>query len=211
MCQPGFDTICAMAIDAAMLHAPSAREPSSSKRRTRDLIVDAMIELMADGERLNHDAVAARAGVSRRTVYRYFPDQDALRHAAWARMSPSGKVPDTVEDLLGGLAARFAKFDRNAAAMTVALASADGRAMRNLVKDEREAAYRGMFGADVAALAEPDRTRAIAVIQLLSSGFVWREMRDQWGMDAEGMAAAANWAIGVLLADLRRRGSTPLG
>ncbi len=68
-----------------------------------------------------------------------------------------------------------------------------------------------MFGADVAALAEPDRTRAIAVIQLLSSGFVWREMRDQWGMDAEGMAAAANWAIGVLLADLRRRGSTPLG
>ena len=33
---------------------------------------------MADGERLNHDAVAARAHVSRRTVYRYFPSKADL-------------------------------------------------------------------------------------------------------------------------------------
>jgi AcrR family transcriptional regulator len=174
------------------------------------LIIDAMIELMAGGDRLNHDAVAARAGVSRRTVYRYFPDQDVLHQAAWMRMNLGGKLPDTVEDLLGGLEARFAKFDRNAAAVTVALASADGRAMRIDLKAEREAAYRGMFGGDVAALDEPDRTRALAVIQFLSSGFVWREMRDQWDMDAHGMAAAVNWAIGVLVADLHRRDGTPL-
>lgn len=187
-----------------------SRESVSSNNHTRTLIEDAMIGLMADGDRLNHDAVAARAGVSRRTVYRYFPDQDALRHAAWARMSPGGRVPDTLDDLLGGLEERFAKFDRNAAAMTVALASADGRAMRNQMKPEREAAYRGIFGAVVSALAEPDRTWAIAAIQLMSSGFVWREMRDQWDMDAHGMATAANWAIDVLLADLRRRDGKPL-
>jgi len=169
-----------------------------------------MIGLMADGDRLNHDAVAERAGVSRRTVYRYFPDQDALRHAAWARMSPGGRIPDTLDDLLGGLEERFAKFDRNAAAMTVALASADGRAMRNQMKAEREIAYRGMFGEAVNGLAEPDRTWALAAIQLMSSGFVWREMRDQWDMDAQGMATAANWAIDVLMADLRRRGGKPL-
>jgi AcrR family transcriptional regulator len=193
-----------------MPDAAKPRESLSSNNHTRTVIEEAMIGLMADGERLNHDAVAVRAGVSRRTVYRYFPDQDALRHAAWARMSPGGRVPDTLDDLLGGLEARFAKFDRNAAAMTVALASADGRAMRNQMKAEREAAYRGMFGQSVQALAEPDRTWAIAAIQLMSSGFVWREMRDQWGMDAHGMATAANWAIDVLLADLRRRGDRPL-
>lgn len=189
---------------------PKPRDSVSSNNHTRTVIEEAMIGLMADGERLNHDAVAARAGVSRRTVYRYFPDQDSLRHAAWARMSPGGRVPDTLDDLLGGLEARFAKFDRNAAAMTVALASADGRAMRNQMKAERETAYRGMFGHAVEALAEPDRTWAIAAIQLMSSGFVWREMRDQWDMDAHGMATAANWAIDVLLADLRRRGGRPL-
>jgi len=186
------------------------REPVSSNNHTRTLIEDAMIGLMADGDRLNHDAVAERAGVSRRTVYRYFPDQDALRHAAWARMSPGGRIPDTLDDLLGGLEERFAKFDRNATAMTVALASADGRAMRNQMKAERETAYRGMFGEAVNGLAEPDRTWALAAIQLMSSGFVWREMRDQWDMDAQGMATAANWAIDVLMADLRRRGGKPL-
>jgi hypothetical protein len=67
-----------------------------------------------------------------------------------------------------------------------------------------------MLGTAVTALAEPDRTWAIAAIQLMSSGFVWREMRDQWDMDAHGMATAANWAIDVLLADLRRRGGKPL-
>lgn len=193
-----------------MPDAAKPRESVSSNTHTRALIEDAMIGLMADGDRLNHDAVAERAGVSRRTVYRYFPDQDALRHAAWARMSPGGRVPDTLDDLLGGLEERFAKFDRNAAAMTVALASADGRAMRNQMKAERETAYRGMFGQAVKALAEPDRTWAISAIQLMSSGFVWREMRDQWDMDAHGMATAANWAIDVLLADLRRRGGKPL-
>lgn len=186
------------------------RESVSSNSHTRAAIEEAMIGLMADGGHLNHDAVAERAGVSRRTVYRYFPDQDALRHAAWARMSPGGRIPDTLDDLLGGLEERFAKFDRNAAAMTVALASADGRAMRNQMKAERERAYRSMFGEAVDGLAEPDRTWALAAIQLMSSGFVWREMRDQWDMDAHGMATAANWAIDVLLADLRRRGGKPL-
>ncbi|MGN6819680.1 MAG: TetR/AcrR family transcriptional regulator [Sphingomonas sp.] len=193
-----------------MAPVPAPREPSSSNSQTRDRIADAMLELMADGNHLNHDAVAARAGVSRRTVYRYFPDQDALRHAACVRMSPGGKIPDTLDDLLGGLEARFAKFDRNAAAMTVALASAEGRAMRNQLKVERDITYRGMFGNEVTALGEPDRSRAIAVIQLLSSGFVWREMRDQWDMQARDMAIAANWAIAVLRADLRRRGDKPL-
>ena len=59
-------------------------------------------------------------------------------------------------------------------------------------------------------LAEPDRTWALAAIQLMSSGFVWREMRDHWDLDAHGMATAANWAIGALLADLRRRDGKPL-
>lgn len=169
-----------------------------------------MMEVMADGDHLNHDAVAARAGVSRRTVYRYFPDQDALRRAAWARMSPRGHIPDTHDEIVGGLEERFAKFDRNAAAMTVALASADGRAMRNQMKAERDAAYRAVFGDAIGALAEPDRTWALAVIQLLSSGFVWREMRDQWDMDATGMATAARWAIETLIADLANRGAKPL-
>lgn len=182
----------------------------SDNPHTREKIVDALTELMAAGEKLTHDAVAARASISRRTVYRYFPDQKSLRAAVWVRMGPPGGIPQSLDSLLDGMEGRFATFDRNAATMTVAMASAEGRAIRNVVKDERTAAYRTMFADRVAALPEADRTRAIAAIQLLSSGFAWREMRDQWGLDAGEMTIACRWAIEALLADLAERGGKPL-
>lgn len=192
------------------LLADPAKPEGSDNPHTREKIVDALTELMGAGEKLTHDAVAARAGISRRTVYRYFPDQQSLRAAVWARMGPPGGIPTTLESLIGGMEQRFGNFDRNAATMTVAMASAEGRAIRNVMRDERVAAWRTMLADRVAALAEPDRTRAIAVMQLIGTGLAWREMRDQWDMEAEGMTVACRWAIETLLADLEARGGKPL-
>jgi len=189
----------------------AARPEGHDNAHTRARIDDAILALMAEGDRLNHDLVATRSGVSRRTVYRYYPDQAALRAAAWARVGPAGGIPRTLDEFAGGLAARFANFDDKADAMTVVMASAEGRAIRNVMKDERVAAFRAMLAPQVEALPEPDRTRAIAVIQYLGSGFAWREMRDQWDMDGAEAAAACGWAIQVLLADLAARGGKPLG
>ena len=177
---------------------------------TQVRIEDALLALIAEGEHLNHDNVAARAGVSRRTVYRYFPDQDALRAAMWRKLGPPVGMPKSLTGLLDGLDAGFANFDAKAAAMTVAMASPEGRAIRNVMKPERTAAYRALLDEAGIALPEPDRTYAIAAIQLLASGFAWREMRDQWDMTAPEIATASRWAIETLLADLRERGKRPL-
>lgn len=192
------------------LLADPAKPEGPDNAHTRAKIADAILALMAEGDRLNHDLVAERAGVSRRTVYRYYPDQAALRAAAWARVGPAGGIPRTLGEFVGGLPARFANFDDKADAMTVVMASAEGRAIRNVMKEERVAAFRAMLAPNVAALAEPDRTRAIAAIQFLGSGFAWREMRDQWDLDGAEAAAACRWALEVLLADLERRGGKPL-
>jgi AcrR family transcriptional regulator len=193
----------------SLLAAP-ARPEGPDNAHTRAKIADAILALMAEGDRLNHDRVAERSGVSRRTVYRYYPDQAALRAAAWGRVGPVGGMPRTLDSFVGGLSERFASFDANSDAMTVVMASAEGRAIRNVMKDERVAAFREMLAPEVEALAEPDRTRAIAVIQLLGSGFAWREMRDQWDLDGAQAATACRWAIETLLADLARRGDNPL-
>lgn len=195
-----------------LLADPAAPEaaPLSDNPHTRARIQEAAMAVMGEGAKLTHDLVAARAGVSRRTVYRYFPDQAALRQGAWRAMAPAGGMPRTLDQLLGEMRARFGKFDDNAAAMTVAMASAEGRAIRNAMKPERVAAYRAMLEAPTAALAEPDRTLAIAMIQLLSSGFAWREMRDQWDLSGDAIGTACIWATEVLLADLRARGDRPL-
>jgi hypothetical protein len=47
---------------------------------------------------------------------------------------------------------------------------------------------------------------AVAALQFIGSGFAWREMRDQWGMDGEAISTTVLWAIRTLLADLEKRG-----
>jgi len=187
-----------------------AKPEGPTSDNTRERIEDALIELMADGDKLNHDRVAERARVSRRTVYRYFPDQAALRAAMWKRLSLSGEFPPDLPSLLEHLHKTFPNFDKKAAAVTVAMSSPEGRAVRNLMKPERVAAFRRIFADATTELPEPDRTWAIATMQLLATGFVWREMRDQWDMTGEQMGVATRWAIETLLADLRRRGEKPL-
>jgi AcrR family transcriptional regulator len=177
----------------------------------RGRIGQALLELMADGERLNHDNVATRAGISRRTVYRHFPDQAALRKEIWTLLSSQGKLPADLDDwLTNGIPQLYRQFDERAAAVTVALASAEGRAMRNSVTPDRAAAYRALYAEATAALPEPDRTHAIAALQFVGSGFAWREMRDQWDMDGEAVAATVLWVIRTLLADLEKRRGKPL-
>jgi len=186
------------------------RSAAPSNDHTRGKIEAALLALMAEGEKLTHDAAAARAGVSRRTAYRYFPDQQALREATWKQLSPPAGMPDTLESLLAGIGRTFATFDEQAAVMTVATASAEGRAMRNAMKPERVRAFRSAYGEVTAALPEPDRTWAIAAMQLMTSGLAWCDMRDQWDMDGPAIAAATRWAIEAMLADLARRGDRPL-
>lgn len=178
---------------------------------TRSRIGQALLALMAEGEKLNHDNVAARAGLSRRTVYRHFPDQSALRQEVWVLLSSQGKMPTDLDDwLTNGISRLYRQFDQRAAEMTVAMASAEGRAMRNSVTPQRIAAYRALYAAATKALPEPDRTHAVAALQFIGSGFAWREMRDQWNMDGEAIAETVLWALRTLLADLAKRGDRPL-
>jgi AcrR family transcriptional regulator len=64
---------------------PSSSDPTtarhgrpSQRRRTRRAIVDAAIQLIADGHTPSVDEIASAAEVSRRTIYMYFPTLDQL-------------------------------------------------------------------------------------------------------------------------------------
>ena len=59
---------------------------TARRDRNRDAVLDAAHDLFVEGELLpGVEDVAARAGVSLRSVYRYFPDTRQLRLAALAR------------------------------------------------------------------------------------------------------------------------------
>jgi AcrR family transcriptional regulator len=67
---------------------------TSQKRRTRDALVAAVRDLLAEGQTPQVDQAAERAGISRTTAYRYFPNQRMLLMAAHPQISPDSLLPD---------------------------------------------------------------------------------------------------------------------
>jgi AcrR family transcriptional regulator len=74
----------------------SGRE--EQKARTREALVTATRRLLADGRDPTVDDVAAAAGISRATAFRYFPSRRALVAAAHPQIDEVSLLPDDAPD-----------------------------------------------------------------------------------------------------------------
>lgn len=74
---------------------PDRRDPRLE--RSRAAILDAATELLAEGGvgRVTIDAITARSGVARSTLYRHFPTSTEVLAAAFQRLLPPLEVPAT--------------------------------------------------------------------------------------------------------------------
>jgi AcrR family transcriptional regulator len=77
----------------------------SQKRRTRDALVAAARDLVAQGHSPTVEDAAEAAAISRTTAYRYFPNQRALLAAAHPEIETESFLPD---DAPGDVSARLA-------------------------------------------------------------------------------------------------------
>lgn len=190
----------------------SARERHKEDVRTR--ILDSLIALLSEGVAINHDRVAERAGVARRTVYRYFPDHDALMQPLWDRVvglagGAAVRFPASEEELTSTMSSIYEGFDGIADLATIVRSTPQGRAVRLAQKSRRHAAYVAATADAVKELPPEDRKLATAMLQVLHTT-PWLEMRDQWDMSGAQIATACRWAVLTLLKDLRARGDKPL-
>src|ERR1700730_991798 len=68
------------------------------KRRTRDALIAAARQMIADGVTPTVDGAAEAASISRTTAYRYFPNQRALLVAAHPETEAASLLPVDVGD-----------------------------------------------------------------------------------------------------------------
>lgn len=174
------------------------------KDQTRARILDAAVALIEEaGETpLTIAAVATRAGVTDRTVYRHFETREALLHATWTRMQErvaSQGFPRTAQAMIDSPLRLFPRFDKSRELVRASLYSEAGLDIRMSSNAERQeamlASVRDAFpGAD-----EQWLRRRAAISQLINSAYAWEVLRQYWGIEGEEAGKAAAESLAVLL------------
>lgn len=153
------------------------------------------------------DAIARKAGVERRTVFRHFDTKEDLLEAFWSwinhRLAPK-TLPSSLEELVAAPRATFARFDENEGVVRASLRSGAGRAMRLAAVPARRDAFRAALREATQGASATDRRRLEAIAHVLYSASAWETMRDYAGITGPQAGDAASWALGVLVDAVRR-------
>ena len=206
-------------IDTSVPHSYICVMPTTTVRErqldlARTAIFDAVRRHLEDGDadQISMDDLATEAGVSRRTLYRYFPNRDALVAATgtWIR---DDVLQLPIEIGPAGIAASFraaaARLNENPRLARALLRTDTGRAVRAGYRSERVEAIRTALRRDVPGLSGRALDRAAAVLGYLCSSNAWITIQDDAGIDASSAQAAVTWAIEALLAQLRETTHSP--
>jgi AcrR family transcriptional regulator len=184
-------------------------------RATRERIVDAAIALIREGlPELTFTTVAVRAGTSVATVYRHFPDRNALFFAVRDRADGEHAGVDhgqlTLGELREGLRAQFARFDDPDDVLNGA------RRLHGLFEfsrvatvPRRRALFTRLLDQEAAGVPEPQRTYLIDLgVVLLSSAIVeaFHGYLDRSGAET---ADRVGFALDALFAHARSQALPP--
>lgn len=178
---------------------------------TRELILRAVATLLEadDPDDIAVPEVARRAGVSLRTVYRYFPTREELFAAAgdWIGEQLFGDAPfEQTADELGEVFKRVCeRFDEAPRLVRAMALSQAGRSVRSHRRARRLVSIRNALTEVTDNLPKQEAREAEAVFFYLESMLAWVTMRDEADLNGKQTGEAIAWAIRTLVADLRRR------
>ncbi len=186
---------------------------------TRQAILDALLEVIGDGQLHNFSvqAVADAAGVAHRTVYRHFPNREALleglgewlngRFVAALGIGVDDFHPTVTAAELGRVSATgyliFAQHAKLVSAYVTLAVSAHIRLKSRL---RRSRWFEQLTAAHASHLCESDVEAVAAILRLIGSTVAWHFAHEHSGASPESLARAVRWAVDTLVADLAAGG-----
>jgi len=167
---------------------------------TRQLILDAAIDTLERGSLsdLTMRAVAKRANIAERTVFRYFASRDEFLDAVATEVRDKLHLPpppETAAELSAMPRALYERFEATANLTKAALHTDLFHRMRETQARDRWAAVRKIV--DELAPRRPERERKIAAanIRYYLAASTWYYFRFYFGFNLEDSIAAAEAAI----------------
>jgi AcrR family transcriptional regulator len=203
--------------------ADGRREPVRARRRydgtlrrlkaaeTRERIVAAGTDLLhgssiRDWRGLTLAAVAERAGVNQRTVYRHFANEQGLRDAVMQRLEEEAGVDLTglrledVADVMARILAYVSSYPLEPRPRLDPTLSAAGKRQRD--------ALLGAVAVRTAGWPKADRLVAAAMLDLLWSVASYERLVVDWQLDRTQAIRGLGWVIG-LVEEAVRKGRRP--
>jgi len=185
---------------------------TARRERNRTAVLDAVLELFGEGSiNPTPDEVAARSGVSLRSVYRYFDDRESLLRSAmehhFLRIQPLFSLEiDPLDDLDRRVSAlvgqRIRLYEAASAVFRAAIARAGSHSLiDDRVRERRELLARQvqeLFAPELAALGArgPEVSAMVDVVTEFESIDHLRRFR---GLDVDQTVAAVGHAVQSLL------------
>jgi AcrR family transcriptional regulator len=187
----------------------------SQAQRTRDLILDALTSLLADlpAEEISTREIAERAGVSQATVYRHYPDRQALLEGLADRIDTAARAdgsgpPRSLDELWARVVDDFARPEANAVEATAeALLNADPRRLSRASR-ARTDELRQLVATSLPDYDARDHLRITALLRSLYSVQTWLRMREEFGIPGAESGPVVGWAMKTLV-DAIRAGQFP--
>jgi AcrR family transcriptional regulator len=178
--------------------------------QTRVRIVQAAVDLLSEGDAgdLSMNDVAARAGVSVRTVYRNFATRDELLDGVigWigdrlnSRAGPAPSTRDEYEKSTPDVIRALFEIEPLYRAL---FATSAGRESHQRGNAARRNDITGAFGTEMAGMTDGEAHRFVALMHLVSSSNGALFLKDYWALPDDEIVQAMRWAI-VTLADAAR-------
>ncbi len=187
------------------------REEQAQQTRERILAaLGALMQEVEDGDDISMDAIAAAAGVERRTVFRHFATRDALYLAFFAWLNARLGVvsaPQTPAGMQDAIRDGFDSFDDQAAAIRAAIHSKPGREMRAATIPARREAFARCLAPATAGLPPGKRAQVEALAHLLYSAPAWEVLKEYGGLTGPQAGEAAAWALELILSAISPGGT----
>ena len=193
-----------------MAGEPAPRRYDNSSRReqaaaTRDRVVASGAELLRespvkDWGNVTVRAVAERAGVSERTVYRHFGTEKGLRDAIMARNEERAGIDlgSVHIDDLAEVAAKVLRFASDyprtpEPPLDATLHEADARRQAALLRAVEES---------TPTWSEQEQLRAAALIDLIWSINSYERLLSGWQLDSDAAIDVVRWGVGLVVAQV---------
>ena len=182
------------------------------REATREQIIQAVHDVLTEEHpaTISMPQVADRAGISLRTLYRYFPTKEALLDAASQtfEVSPSALGADvSLDNLVRYLELQWHGFGESVGAIRAQHVTPVGRALRaRRLPRSRAAVTKALARAGV-DLSARDLEALRDIVTLLTSSSAYLELVDHLGRSEKDAAKLAAWAVESIIERAKREGA----